>query len=118
MKKAYFFFILQAGAIEGQIYRLTKKLIPLSPQNLIDCSSVYENHGCEGGSILGAFHYISNVGINSEADYPYAAVQVSRSAIFRELVPSIIKLQQFKKLLLIGFLNSTNLYSIKKHEIN
>ncbi|NJI29732.1 C1 family peptidase [Aeromonas veronii] len=62
------------GAIEGQWFRKTRKLIPLSEQNLVDCSSAFGNHGCNGGWMSRAFAYVIRAGgINSAQDYPYTA---------------------------------------------
>ena len=47
------------GALEGQHFRQTGKLVSLSEQNLVDCSYVPEseigNHGCEGTTINNFF---------------------------------------------------------------
>uniref|UniRef100_G3VG72 Uncharacterized protein n=1 Tax=Sarcophilus harrisii TaxID=9305 RepID=G3VG72_SARHA len=59
------------GAVEGQLFLKTGKLVELSKQNLIDCSKF---QGCHGGTVTSAFKYIKkNEGIVSEECYPYVA---------------------------------------------
>ncbi|KAJ8273631.1 hypothetical protein GJAV_G00103800 [Gymnothorax javanicus] len=61
-----------AGAMEALMKKWTGKLVPLSPQNLLDCSKSYGNLGCKGGYRSSAFRYIvDNKGIDSESSYPY-----------------------------------------------
>ncbi|XP_067468895.1 cathepsin S, ortholog 1 [Thunnus thynnus] len=60
------------GALEGQMKKRRGVLVPLSPQNLVDCSTFDGNRGCRGGYISKAFSYvIRNKGVDSESFYPY-----------------------------------------------
>lgn len=50
----------------------TGVLVPLSPQNLVDCSTRDGNLGCRGGYISRSYSYvIRNGGVDSESFYPY-----------------------------------------------
>lgn len=59
------------AAIEGAYWLATKKLVSLSEQNVMDCSS---KAACSGGSMAAAFAWVEkNGGVCNESSYPYKA---------------------------------------------
>jgi len=61
------------GAIEGAYAIKNKNLVEFSEQQLLDCSSEYENMGCSGGWMTKAFEYVKDHGLQTEEEYPYYA---------------------------------------------
>ncbi|KAG9350775.1 hypothetical protein JZ751_024664 [Albula glossodonta] len=69
------------GALEAQWMKKTGKLIPLSKQQLVDCSTLTGNKACVGGRPSLAYMYImQNGGIQAETSYPYVMEERSCQA--------------------------------------
>ncbi|XP_074649409.1 digestive cysteine proteinase 1-like [Tubulanus polymorphus] len=62
------------GALEGQQFKRTGKLVSLSEQNLVDCSYGRGNAGCNGGWPYYGYTYARlSRGVDTETSYPYTA---------------------------------------------
>ena len=59
------------GALEGAWAINSGNLISFSEQQLMDCSTDYNDFGCNGGEMTHAFRYVIDNGICDEADVPY-----------------------------------------------
>ncbi|XP_071863674.1 cathepsin L4 isoform X1 [Bombus fervidus] len=65
-----------ATSIQGQIFKKTGMLIPLSEQQLIDCSTSTGNLGCSGGSLRNTLRYLEKAkGLMPQSHYSYTAKQ-------------------------------------------
>jgi len=61
------------GAVEGIVQIKHGLLVPLSEQELMDCSYAEGNLACDGGLMDSAFKYIEKNGLCTESAYPYTA---------------------------------------------
>jgi len=61
------------GAIEGAYAIQNQILISFSEEQLVDCSRLYGNSGCNGGLMDSAFKYAMVNGLCSEDEYPYTS---------------------------------------------
>lgn len=65
------------GALEGRLIikeGLNSSKVDFSEQQIVDCSTSYGNHGCNGGGMANSYLYIKKIGgIMTESDYSYTA---------------------------------------------
>ena len=61
------------AALEGAQKIAGGHLVKLSEQELVDCSRVHGNGGCNGGGAAEALEWVKQHGIVTHADYPYTA---------------------------------------------
>lgn len=60
------------GALEAHSLIKYGSFVPLSEQQLVDCSQAFNNNGCNGGLPSQAFEYVMYAGgISTEKSYPY-----------------------------------------------
>ena len=77
------------GAIEGAHYVAKKKLVKLSEQQCLDCSSAA--HGCRGGWQKDCYAYAETAEILTEAHYPYAQIADSCMPFW----PGVVEVKSF-----------------------
>jgi len=65
------------GSLEGVNFLKNKNLLSFSEQQLVDCSTKYGNHGCNGGLMDDAFYYVIDNGITLESKYTYRGIDGS-----------------------------------------
>ena len=64
------------GNLEGLYFLNKNQLLSFSEQMLVDCSFPFGNDGCDGGLPTQAIDFVVSGGIQTEADYPYLAVNM------------------------------------------
>lgn len=61
-----------ATVVEAQVFKRIGKLVRMSPQQIVDCSSKMGNGGCSGGSLRTTLKYLkATKGLMRNVDYPY-----------------------------------------------
>jgi len=68
------------GSVEGAMFLSTGTLTSYSEQQLVDCAGSFGNQGCNGGLMDNAFQYIEQTPLDTEAEYPYTAMDGSCTA--------------------------------------
>jgi len=69
--RANYAFAITAIVEEAYALFHKTKAPVLSEQEVIDCSKIYENQGCQGGSAVFSMYYIRDFGVNTAKNYPY-----------------------------------------------
>lgn len=64
-----------SGAIEASVKKYRNQIVPLSAQQLVDCTIGYGNFGCKGGYASKTLDFIKTAGLATENDYRYTGQQ-------------------------------------------
>ncbi len=48
-------------------------MLVLSEQQIVDCSGLYGNFGCDGGMYSSGWQYAKNYALEASTDYPYVS---------------------------------------------
>ncbi|XP_023165114.2 cathepsin L1 [Drosophila hydei] len=88
------------GSLEGHLFRRTGVLVPLSQQNLLDCSDAYGSNGCDGGFQEYGFEYIRDHGVTLANKYPYVqkALDCKRNDTTTFPGDSIVKIRDYARI--------------------
>lgn len=84
-------------SIESQYFMISRKLVSLSEQQVVDCSKSYGNDGCHKGTIEKTFRYIRvQGGLMNEEHYPYKGVENKRCMYVKN--SAIVKIGGYHKI--------------------
>ncbi|KAL5260092.1 hypothetical protein ACHWQZ_G010276 [Mnemiopsis leidyi] len=76
----------------------TGELVPLSEQQVVDCSGPWGDNGCDGGAPQNVFHYAhETAGLERNTDYPYTGTVGSCTANYSLAVAQVDSIQSIKK---------------------
>ena len=65
------------AVIESASFLATGILPSLSEQELVSCAGNFDENGCQGGNVEGAFYFVKAQGLCSETEYPYQGIDDS-----------------------------------------
>jgi cathepsin L len=72
--------------------------VDLSAQQIIDCSTNYGNHGCQGGSAVNAFKYVNaSKGLNLDFWYNIERDVLNNSNLCSEVLLDAVKIDGFSR---------------------
>lgn len=72
-------FAFHLGAVEGQYFRKTGRLVRFSEQNLVDC---VDDCGCSGCTLPEVYQYVRNSGIETAENYTGSYMQAKEYCRF------------------------------------
>ncbi|CAK1543704.1 unnamed protein product [Leptosia nina] len=79
-----------SGSVEGALFVRTRRLVPLSPQCLVDCAHPFGGRGCGGTWPAHAYEYVRARGLPAADEYPAYSATVQRCG--DERVPPVTRI--------------------------